>query len=51
MPKSTKCGRFLTPLAVTKFEGDPSIITNVLDANPPFPPNEDPKRHYDVFKY
>ncbi|XP_015520175.1 radial spoke head protein 9 homolog [Neodiprion pinetum] len=47
MPKVTKCGRFLTPLAVTRFEGDPSIITNVYKANPPFPPNEDSKRHYD----
>ncbi|XP_012253444.1 radial spoke head protein 9 homolog [Athalia rosae] len=46
MPKVTKCGRFLAPLAVTKLEGDTSVITNVYKANPPYPPNEDPKRHY-----
>lgn len=48
LPKATKCGRFLSPLAINQFEGDPSIVTNVYDVNPPFPPNEDPKTYYDV---
>ncbi|XP_076766299.1 radial spoke head protein 9 [Xylocopa sonorina] len=47
LPKANKCARFLTPLAINKFEGDPSIVTNVYNANPPFPPNEDPKKYYD----
>lgn len=51
LPKATKCGRFLSPLAINKFEGDPSIVTNVYDVNPPFPPNEDPKIYYDVIAY
>ncbi|XP_034187436.2 radial spoke head protein 9 isoform X2 [Osmia lignaria lignaria] len=47
LPKANKCARFLTPLAINKFEGDPSIVTNVYNVNPPFPPNEDPKKYYD----
>ncbi|XP_015436949.1 PREDICTED: radial spoke head protein 9 homolog [Dufourea novaeangliae] len=47
LPKANKCARFLTPLAINKFEGDPSIITNVYNVNPPFPPNDDPKKYYD----
>ncbi|CAK9830371.1 Radial spoke head protein 9 homolog [Anthophora retusa] len=47
LPKANKCARFLTPIAINKFEGDPSIVTNVYNVNPPFPPNEDPKRYYD----
>ncbi|KAK2579538.1 hypothetical protein KPH14_010840 [Odynerus spinipes] len=46
LPKAEKYAKFLTPLAVNKFEGEPSIVTNVYDINPPFPPNEDPKRYY-----
>ncbi|KAL6268639.1 hypothetical protein P5V15_001773 [Pogonomyrmex californicus] len=46
LPKATKYGRFLSPLAINKFEGDPSIVINVYDANPPFPPNEDPQTYY-----
>lgn len=38
----------MTPLTINKFEGDPSIATNVYNVNPPFPPNEDPKKYYDV---
>jgi len=48
LPKATKCGQFLSPLAINKFEGDPSIVTNVYDVNPPFPQNEDPKTYYNV---
>ena len=48
MPKPNKCGRFLTPLAITKFEGDASVVVNVYNMNPPFPPNEDPRKHYEV---
>lgn len=48
LPKATKCGRFLSPLAINRFDGDPSIVTNVYNVNPPFPPNEDPKAYYDV---
>lgn len=48
LPKATKCGRFLSPLAINRFDGDPSIVTNVYNANPPFPPNEDLKTYYDV---
>lgn len=48
LPKATKCGRFLSPLAINRFDGDPSIVTNVYNANPPFPPDEDPKTYYDV---
>lgn len=47
LPKASKYGRFLSPLAINKFEGDPSIVTNVYDINPPFPP-EDLKIYYDV---
>ncbi|EFN81081.1 radial spoke head protein 9 homolog [Harpegnathos saltator] len=47
LPKATKCGRFLSPLAINRFEGEPSIVTNVYNVNPPFPPNEDPKTYYD----
>ncbi|KAF7389139.1 hypothetical protein HZH66_010276 [Vespula vulgaris] len=46
LPKSQKYAKFLTPLAVNKFEGEPSFATNVYDSNPPFPPNEDPKHYY-----
>lgn len=48
LPKVTKCSQFLTPLAINKFEGDPSIVTNIYNVNPPFPPNEDPKIYNDV---
>ncbi|XP_012537108.2 radial spoke head protein 9 homolog isoform X1 [Monomorium pharaonis] len=47
MPEVTKSARFLSPLAINQFEGDPSIVTNVYDINPPFPPDEDPKIYYD----
>ncbi|XP_043249196.1 radial spoke head protein 9 homolog [Colletes gigas] len=47
LPKADKCALFLTSLAVNKFEGDPSLITNVYNVNPPFPSNEDPKKYYD----
>ncbi|KAH0950962.1 hypothetical protein HN011_004420 [Eciton burchellii] len=47
LPKASRCGRFLSPLAINKFEGEPSIVTNVYNVNPPFPPNEDPKIYYD----
>ncbi|KAG6798766.1 radial spoke head protein 9 [Apis mellifera caucasica] len=47
LPKANKCARFLTPLTINKFEGDPSIVTNVYNINPPFPPNEDPRKYYD----
>ncbi|XP_066598172.1 radial spoke head protein 9 homolog [Prorops nasuta] len=46
LPDSTKCARFLTPLAINQFEGDPSIVTNVYEANPPFAPNEDNDQLY-----
>lgn len=49
LPKATKCGRFLSPLAINRFEGEPSIVTNIYNVNPPFPPNEDPKAYYDVY--
>lgn len=48
LPKATKCGRFLSPLAINRFEGDPYIVTNVYNVNPPFPPDEDFKTYYDV---
>lgn len=48
LPKSPKYAKFLTPLAVNKFEGEPSIVTNVYDSNPPFPSNENPKQYYNV---
>lgn len=48
MPEPSKCATLLTPLAITDFQGDPSIIMNVYDANPPYPPNEDPERFQDV---
>ncbi|XP_054003782.1 radial spoke head protein 9 homolog isoform X2 [Hylaeus anthracinus] len=47
LPKTNKCARFLTPLAINKFEGDPSIVTNVYNINRPFPSNEDTKKYYD----
>ncbi|EZA51049.1 Radial spoke head protein 9-like protein [Ooceraea biroi] len=47
LPAATKCGRFLSPLAINRFEGEPSIVTNVYNVNPPFPPNEDPQIYYD----
>ncbi|KAG7213413.1 hypothetical protein KM043_002698 [Ampulex compressa] len=47
LPKTNKCARFLSPLAVNKFQGDPSLVINVYNTNPPFPPDEDPKRYYD----
>lgn len=50
LPKANKCARFLTPLTINKFEGDPSIVSNVYNINPPFPPNEDPRKYYDVSK-
>ncbi|KAJ8669660.1 hypothetical protein QAD02_000919 [Eretmocerus hayati] len=43
MPEPSKCALLLTPLAVTDFQGDASLITNVYDANPPYPPNDDPQ--------
>ncbi|XP_014600639.1 PREDICTED: radial spoke head protein 9 homolog [Polistes canadensis] len=46
LPKPEKYAKFLTPLAINKFEGEPSIVTNVYDSNPPFPSNEDPKQYY-----
>ena len=51
MPKADKCGRFLAHLAVTSFEGDPSIVTNVYNKNPPFPPNEDSSKLFDVIHF
>ncbi|XP_012283732.1 radial spoke head protein 9 homolog [Orussus abietinus] len=46
MPKPNECGQFLAPLAINKFQGDTSIVTNVYKANPPFPANQDPKTVY-----
>ena len=48
MPEPSKCAALLTPLAITDFQGDTSIITNVYDANPPYAPNEYPERFEDV---
>lgn len=48
LPKATKCGRFLSPLAINRFDGDPSIVTNVYNTNPPFPSDENLKTFYDV---
>ncbi|XP_076660863.1 radial spoke head protein 9 homolog [Halictus rubicundus] len=47
LPNADKCAQFLTPLAINKFEGDPSVVTNAYNTNPPFPPNEDPKKYYE----
>ncbi|XP_063975146.1 radial spoke head protein 9 homolog [Diachasmimorpha longicaudata] len=46
LPKPTKCGKFLTPLATTLFDGNPSIVTNVYSKNPAFPPDEDAEEFY-----
>lgn len=50
MPKATKCAVFLTPLAVSSFQGDSSLVANVYAANPPYPPNTDVKDYHDVIK-
>lgn len=51
MPEPSKCAILLTPLAITDFQGDPSILTNVYDANPPFPPNDDIEHFEEVGYY
>lgn len=48
MSKPEKRARFLATLAVTAFEGDPTVMTNVHDANPALPPNEDHSKLFGV---
>lgn len=48
LQEANKSGLFLSPLAINRFEGEPSIVANVYDINPPFPPNQDLKQYYDV---
>ncbi|XP_014213362.1 radial spoke head protein 9 homolog [Copidosoma floridanum] len=52
MPEPTKCAIMLTPLAISNFQGDPALVTNVYDANPPYPPNDpDGIQHELIVKY
>ncbi|XP_008216270.1 radial spoke head protein 9 homolog [Nasonia vitripennis] len=47
MPEPKKCAILLTPLAINDFRGDPSLVENVYDANPPYPAKDDPLRYAD----
>jgi hypothetical protein len=48
MPEPNKNAILLTSLAISDFQGDASIVINAYDANPPYPPNENPQNFRDV---